>query len=210
MHAVDGGELFGGADSGSEHGEQYQERQQSGEDAGHRPVSFSTTTGPALSGMNVESRRARRDEGWPAVQRAAADVDRIGDDCGVVLETVADRAADQAAEQNEQGERGLAGADELVELLEREGGVGVDVPVPLGVRLAGGGDEAQTGTGLQFTALAGPTCPVEQPGDPACAPKPVPDVSIVIMDGNGTVMDRIVLNASGTEVFDVSSVTIES
>jgi hypothetical protein len=63
-----------------------------------------------------------------------------------------------------------------------------------------GAGAAQTATGIHVTAMAGPTCPVEQPGDPACAPKPVPNVSVVIMDGNGTILDRIVLNASGTGV----------
>lgn len=56
------------------------------------------------------------------------------------------------------------------------------------------------GTGLHFTAVAGPTCSVEQPGDIACAPKPVPNVPLVIMDGNGNIMDRLVLNATGTGV----------
>jgi hypothetical protein len=79
---------------------------------------------------------------------------------------------------------------------------GSDVPPDAWPAPAGGsaGEEAQTGAGLHFTALAGPTCPVEQPGDPACAPKPVPDVPIVIMDGDGKVMDRMVLNAGGTGV----------
>jgi hypothetical protein len=63
------------------------------------------------------------------------------------------------------------------------------------------GGEGQVGaTGLHFTAFAGPTCPVEQPGDPACAPKPVPNVPIVIMDGTGKVLDKLVLNASGAGV----------
>ena len=63
------------------------------------------------------------------------------------------------------------------------------------------GGEGQAGaTGLHFTAVAGPTCPVEQPGDPACAPKPVPNVPIVIMDGTGKMLDKLVLNASGVGV----------
>jgi hypothetical protein len=76
---------------------------------------------------------------------------------------------------------------------------GSEVPPEAWPSPAAGG-AAQAGTGLHVTAMAGPTCPVEQPGDPACAPKPVPDVSVVIMDGNGTILDRIVLNASGTGV----------
>jgi hypothetical protein len=67
---------------------------------------------------------------------------------------------------------------------------------------AGGGGGA---TGLHFTAIAGPTCPVEQPGDPACAPKPVPNVPLVIMDGSGKVLDKLVLNASGTGVLTLDA-----
>jgi hypothetical protein len=76
---------------------------------------------------------------------------------------------------------------------------GSEVPPEAWPSPAAGG-AAQTGTGLHITAMAGPTCPVEQPGDPACAPQPVPNVSVVIMDGNGAILDRIVLNASGTGV----------
>ena len=86
--------------------------------------------------------------------------------------------------------------DGTVSLQSQGGG---EVPAEAWPSPAAGG-AAQTGTGLHVTAMAGPTCPVEQPGDPACAPKPVPNVSVVIMDGNGTIMDRIVLNASGTGV----------
>jgi hypothetical protein len=86
--------------------------------------------------------------------------------------------------------------DGTVSLQSQAGG---EVPAEAWPSPAAGG-AAQTGTGLHITAVAGPTCPVEQPGDPACAPKPVPDVSVVIMDGNGTILDRIVLNASGTGV----------
>jgi hypothetical protein len=84
--------------------------------------------------------------------------------------------------------------------LQSEGGNTVPPeawPAPGG---SGGGTGEQTGTGLHFTAVAGPTCPVEQPGDPACAPKPVPNVPLVIMDGNGNIMDKLVLNAAGTGV----------
>jgi hypothetical protein len=70
---------------------------------------------------------------------------------------------------------------------------------------AGGGGAAGQGTGLHFTAVAGPTCPVEQPGDPACAPKPVPNVPLVVMDGSGNVMDKLVLNAGGTGVITLDA-----
>jgi hypothetical protein len=77
---------------------------------------------------------------------------------------------------------------------------GSEVPPDAWPSPGSSGGDVQTGTGLHITATAGPTCPVEQPGDPACAPKPVPDVSVVIMDGDGKMLDRLVLNAAGTGV----------
>jgi len=84
--------------------------------------------------------------------------------------------------------------------LQSEGGGTAVPPDAWPAPGAGGGGGQQAGTGLHFTAVAGPTCPVEQPGDAACAPKPVPNVPIVIMDGTGNVMDKLVLNAGGTGV----------
>jgi hypothetical protein len=84
--------------------------------------------------------------------------------------------------------------------LQSEGGNGVPPDAWPAAGSGGGGTGGQAGTGLHFTAVAGPTCPVEQPGDPACAPRPVPNVPLVIMDGNGTIMDKLVLNAAGTGV----------
>lgn len=47
-----------------------------------------------------------------------------------------------------------------------------------------GGQEGRTG--VHVTALAGPICPVETvPPDPACEPKPVPNVRIAILDASG-------------------------
>ena len=40
-------------------------------------------------------------------------------------------------------------------------------------------------TGIGGVALAGPVCPVERPGDPACAPRPVAGATIVIRDAAG-------------------------
>jgi hypothetical protein len=48
----------------------------------------------------------------------------------------------------------------------------------------GAGQEGRTG--VQVTAIAGPVCPVETvPPDPACEPKPVPNVRIAIVDPSG-------------------------
>ena len=51
--------------------------------------------------------------------------------------------------------------------------------------------------GISGTALAGPTCPVERPGDPACAPRPVAGATILIRDSTGTDVATIVTDASG-------------
>ena len=61
---------------------------------------------------------------------------------------------------------------------------------------AGGGGSIQTG--LHITAVAGPTCPVETvPPDPACAPRPVPGVSVAIFDDAGNEKGALVLDAAG-------------
>lgn len=54
------------------------------------------------------------------------------------------------------------------------------------------------GTGLAITAAAGPTCPVEQPGDPACAPRPVAGATVIVRDGQGNSVATVVLDAKGT------------
>jgi hypothetical protein len=61
----------------------------------------------------------------------------------------------------------------------------------------GGGGEGGGATGLQVTAVAGPVCPVERPGDPACAPKPVPGATILVMDASGKVLDKVTADAQG-------------
>jgi hypothetical protein len=53
------------------------------------------------------------------------------------------------------------------------------------------------GTGIAIMASAGPTCPVEQPGDPACDPRPVAGASIAIIDGQGNVVTTVVTAADG-------------
>jgi hypothetical protein len=59
---------------------------------------------------------------------------------------------------------------------------------------------AVPGTGLAITAVAGPTCPVEQPGDPACAPRPVAGATVIVRDGQGNSMATVVLDAEGSAV----------
>jgi hypothetical protein len=53
-------------------------------------------------------------------------------------------------------------------------------------------------SGLHITAVAGPTCPVETIGaDPACAPRLVPNVTVLILDATGAVQHKLILDASG-------------
>lgn len=56
------------------------------------------------------------------------------------------------------------------------------------------------GTGLGIAALAGPTCPVETLGDPACAPRPVAGATVTILDGQGTSVATVVLDAQGSAI----------
>jgi hypothetical protein len=56
------------------------------------------------------------------------------------------------------------------------------------------------GTGLTITATAGPTCPVETLGDPACAPRPVPGARVVILDAQRREVAAVVLDAQGAGV----------
>jgi hypothetical protein len=54
------------------------------------------------------------------------------------------------------------------------------------------------GTGVAITATAGPTCPVEEPGDPACAPRPVAGATVLILDGQGQTVATVVLDDTGS------------
>jgi len=51
--------------------------------------------------------------------------------------------------------------------------------------------------GISGIALAGPTCPVERPGDPACAPRPVAGATILIRDATGADVATVVTDAAG-------------
>ncbi len=53
-------------------------------------------------------------------------------------------------------------------------------------------------TGIAGLATAGPVCPVERPGDPACAPRPVANAEIVVQDLAGAEVARTRTNADGT------------
>ncbi len=57
---------------------------------------------------------------------------------------------------------------------------------------------ATSGTsGIGGEVLAGPTCPVERPGDSACAPRPVEGAVLVVKDASGNEVARFTTDASG-------------
>lgn len=44
---------------------------------------------------------------------------------------------------------------------------------------------------LTVVVLAGPTCPVEKPGDPFCADRPVEDAEIILRDAGGKEIEKV-------------------
>ena len=70
----------------------------------------------------------------------------------------------------------------------------------------GSGGGGQAGPGIQITATAGPTCPVEKvPPDPACAPKPVAGATVVVQDAQGNEMATVVTDPSGVVFVPVAA-----
>jgi hypothetical protein len=92
----------------------------------------------------------------------------------------------------------MVGPDGTV-TLAREGGP----EVPAGVGGVGGNatasgfDDLPAGPGIAGQALAGPTCPVVQPADPACTDRPVPGATILIRDEQRTVVAQLETDESG-------------
>jgi hypothetical protein len=73
-------------------------------------------------------------------------------------------------------------------------------PIPAGVGGSGdsgGGGILPGGPGIAGQALAGPTCPVVRPGDPACNDRPVPGATILIRDATGTIVAQLTTDANG-------------
>ena len=58
---------------------------------------------------------------------------------------------------------------------------------------------------VRGTVLAGPTCPVEKPGDPSCAPVPVSG-SVQFRQGDSTVQ-QVTIDPSGAFAIDVPAGT---
>lgn len=59
------------------------------------------------------------------------------------------------------------------------------------------------GTGIVGHATAGPVCPVERPGDPACLPRPVADATIVVSDASGAEVGTMSTLPDGSFAFDL-------
>ena len=53
------------------------------------------------------------------------------------------------------------------------------------------------GPGAGGRVTAGPTCPVERPGDPACAPRMVAGAVLIVRDGTGKEFARVATDQSG-------------
>ncbi|MFL5710964.1 MAG: carboxypeptidase-like regulatory domain-containing protein [Chloroflexota bacterium] len=71
-------------------------------------------------------------------------------------------------------------------------------PVPADAWPSPAGDGTSSDTGIRVTAVAGPVCPVEKvPPDPACAPKPVSNATILIGDAAGHEQAMVVTDAGG-------------
>jgi hypothetical protein len=56
---------------------------------------------------------------------------------------------------------------------------------------------ASGGTGIGGVAVAGPTCPVERPGDSACQPRPVEGAVIVVTDAAREEVGQATTDAQG-------------
>ncbi len=80
----------------------------------------------------------------------------------------------------------------LVTLLAETG-----AQVPAGILPAGGNPGVGGVTGIGGRVTAGPTCPVVQPGDPSCDPRPVPGAVIVVRTMDGAIVARATAGADG-------------
>jgi hypothetical protein len=56
---------------------------------------------------------------------------------------------------------------------------------------------ASTATGIAGRATGGPTCPVETPGDPSCAPRPVAGATLEVRNSTADVVATVATDGSG-------------
>src|SRR6188472_1312974 len=92
-----------------------------------------------------ENRRLKghRDELRPAIERAIADVHRVGHHRGPVLEAETGKPAEDATEQHEQRQPRSLEIERLVELLNRDRRIGVHLAIAGEARLRSGVDECR-------------------------------------------------------------------
>jgi hypothetical protein len=81
-------------------------------------------------------------------------------------------------------------ADGSISFIEEAGS-----PLPEDVLAAMKADS--TRTGVAGRATGGPTCPVEQPGDPSCAPRLVGGAELAILDASGSPVATVTTDGSG-------------
>jgi hypothetical protein len=77
--------------------------------------------------------------------------------------------------------------------------------VVLGGCSAGASSSTAGLVAVRGTATAGPTCPVERPGDSSCAPRPVAGATIVVQTGAGAEITRLKTAADGTFSIDLAA-----
>jgi Carboxypeptidase regulatory-like domain len=70
---------------------------------------------------------------------------------------------------------------------------------------AGGGPTPTTGVGIAGVALAGPTCPVQRPNDPACADRPVAGATVHVVNAAGDEVATVTTDAAGAFAVDLAA-----
>lgn len=88
-------------------------------------------------------------------------------------------------------------ADGTITFVSEEG-------APLNEGLIAGLLRDAKGPGAGGRVTAGPTCPVETPGDPNCAPRAVAGAVLLVHDGSGKEVALVTTNGSGLFRFDLA------
>ena len=69
--------------------------------------------------------------------------------------------------------------------------------LPVAVASAGASTGGLSGSGIEGVALAGPTCPVVRPGDPACKDRAVAGATVHVLAADGTEVATLTTDAAG-------------
>jgi hypothetical protein len=86
------------------------------------------------------------------------------------------------------------GSDAVVHQI---GETGPAVPADVLPVAAGGPPGSLSGPGIEGVALAGPTCPVVRPGDPACKDRVVAGATVHVLAADGTEVATLTTDAAG-------------